>query len=120
MFGKSNARNIWLITWDASPATFCATNPGFNKWLKKSGIDVSNAATRAVADLSAISGNILGFGKGMTKVIEVGGPILLGGVALVALILFINTAKKRDATDLAMLHPAGRAGKLAGLKMMKA
>ena len=117
--GKDNAKTIWLITWGQNGSTSCTTNSDFNKWLKKHDMDVSNASTRAIADLSSIGGNILGFGKNMTKILSIGTPILLGGAALVILVLLINTARKGDVSDLAALHPAGRAAKLSGgLKLL--
>jgi len=112
--GHENAKMIWLITWSKNGDTSCTTNADFNRFLKKNEIDVSSAATRAVADISAIGGNILGLGKNLTKIISVGVPVALTVVLVVILIMLFNTAKKADATDLAMLHPAGRAAKLGG------
>lgn len=117
--GAENAKMLWLVTWGKNGSASCTTNPDFNRWLKKNRIDVSNAATRAVADVSAIGENILGFGKNMTKVLSFGVPILLGGVTIVILIVLFNTAKKADLSDVAALTPAGRAAKLSGgLKLL--
>ena len=112
--GHENAKMIWLVTWSKNGDVSCTTNADFNRFLQKNQIDVSGAATRAVADVSAIGGNILGLGKNLTKVLSVGVPVALTVVLLLILIMLFNTARKADATDLAMLTPAGRAAKLAG------
>lgn len=117
--GHENAKMLWLITWSQNGSVSCTTNADFNKFLKRNAIDVSSAGTRAVADISAIGGNILGLGKNLTKVLSIGIPIALVSVLVVILIILFNTAKKTDASDVAMLHPAGRAA-LGGSKMMKA
>ena len=117
--GAENAKMLWLVTWDKNGSTSCTTSPDFNKWLKRNEIDVSSAATRIVADVSAIGGNILGLSKNMTKLLSFGLPILLGGVTLVILVILFNTAKKADLSDVAALTPAGRAAKLSGgLKLL--
>jgi len=79
---------------------------------------VSSAATRAVADVSAIGGNILGLGKNLSKVVSVAVPIVLAGGLLVILIILFNTAKKKDVSDVAAFTPVGRAMK--GIKALKA
>ena len=107
--GKANARTIWLLTWQQNGSTACTTNPTFNKWLEKNSLDVTNASTRAIADLSDIGGNILGFGKNMTRIVSSGIPIVLGSIALIILILLINAARKSDVNDLAALHPFSKA-----------
>ena len=115
--GKENAKTIWLMTWGAHSPEFCTTNADFNKWLKRNDIDVSNAATRAIADLSKIGGNILGLGKNMTKIVSVGAPILLGVVTIAITIIVINSSKKMTVADLVAAHPGGRAAyKMKGLK----
>ncbi len=111
--GRDNAKTIWLVTWSEVGAVSCTTNADFNKWLKRHDMDVSNASTRAIADLSGIGGNLLGLGKNMTKIVSVGAPILLGGTTLLILILLINTFRNKDISDLAMLTPTGRATKLS-------
>ena len=113
-FGKVNARMIWLKTWEINGSSSCTTNADFNKWLKQNDIDVSSAATRAVADISQIGGNILGFGKTMTKVLMIGVPVTLGVVVLLILFFMVKTAREAKPSDLAMLHPAGRAAKMGG------
>lgn len=108
-FGESNARNIWLKTWAVHGSTSCTTNPAFLKFTQKNEIDVSNAATRAVADISQIGSNFLGLGKGITKALAVGVPaVMLSVVALILYFLF-KTAKTTDAKDLIALTPAGKA-----------
>lgn len=117
--GRNNARTIWLVTWTQNGSTSCTTNADFNRWLKQNEIDVSNAATRAVADVSAIGGNILGLGKSLSKVLSIGVPVLLGGVVVVILILLLKSSKKMELQDLAALTPAGRMAQLSGgMKMI--
>ena len=112
--GRSNARTVWLVTWKEKGAVSCLTNPSFNSWLQKNNIDVSNAATRTISDLSEIGGNVLGISKNITKVLSIGVPIVLG-VALVGVVVLLkNTAKDGNISDLAMLTPVGRGLKLLG------
>ena len=111
--GTDNARTIWLVTWQANGSGSCTTNAAFNKWLTKNRLDVSSAATRAVADISGIGSNILGFGKGLTKTLSIAIPLTLAGVLAAILYILFNTAKKSDAVDVAMMAtPQGRLIKL--------
>ena len=112
--GKQNAKMIWLVTWKSNGSTFCTTSPTFNKWLKSNDLDVSNMATRTIADISEISGNILGFGKNMTKILSIGIPILLIVVLIGIVIVLRNTTKNATVKDFAALSPAGRGLKLLG------
>ncbi len=106
--GTTNARTIWLVTWKTNGSSSCTTNVNFNRWLQKNKIDVSSAATRAIADASEIGSNFMGLGKNLSKVASIAVPITLSLLlALIGLILW-NTAKKADATDLAMLTPVGK------------
>ncbi len=112
--GSNNAKIIWLITWDQNGSSSCTTNAAFNRWLQQNDLDVSSMATRTVADVSAIGGNILGLGKNISQLISIGVPVILGGVVVVILILLFKTSKKMELQDLAALTPAGRAAQLAG------
>lgn len=112
--GKENARMIWLVTWSKNGDTTCTTNSEFNSFLAKNEIDVSIAATRAVADISAIGGNILGLGKNLTKVLSIGIPVTLGVILIAILMFLLRTSKKVDVKDVAMLHPAGRTARIMG------
>jgi len=112
--GKDNAKMIWLITWKSNGSTSCTTSPNFNKWLNQNNLDVSNMATRTIADLSEIGGNIFGLGKNLTKVLSIGVPVILAVVLVGIIVLLRNTAKDADVSDLAMLTPAGRGLKLLG------
>lgn len=110
--GKDNAKIIWLATWSKIGSSSCTTNSDFNKFLKKNGIDVSSAATRAIADYAAIGGNILGLGKNLSKMLSIGVPVLMGSVIVFAIILLMRAAKKASVVDLAMLASGG-AGQVA-------
>ena len=110
--GQENAKMIWLITWKTNGSTACTTSPNFNKWLLKNNLDVSNMATRTIADLSEIGGNIFGLGKNLTKILSIGVPVILAVVLVGIIVLLRNTSKDADITDLAMLTPAGRGMKL--------
>lgn len=98
--GEENARLVWLITWQINGSTSCTTNSEFNAWLRQHEIDVSSAATRAVADASSIGGNILGLGKNLTKMISVGVPVVLGLVLMVVLYALYKTVKEVSVGDL--------------------
>ncbi len=112
--GQENAKMIWLITWKSNGSTSCTTSPNFNKWLLKNDLDVSNMATRTVADLSEIGGNIFGFGKRLTAVLSIGIPVLLALVLVGVIVLLKNSTKEANVSDLAMLTPVGRGLKLLG------
>ena len=113
--GAENARMLWLITWSKNGSSTCTTSAEFNRFLRQHQIDVSSAATRAVADISAMGGNILGLGKTLTKVISIGVPLVLAVALIGIVIMLIKTAGKADAGDLAAITPAGRAAKAGGL-----
>lgn len=112
--GTANAKMIWLVTWKSNGSLYCTTSPNFNAWLKKNDLDVSTAATRTIADVTEIGGNILGLGKNITKILSIGVPIILTVVLIGILIVLKNTAKNTNVKDLAMLTPAGRGVKLLG------
>ena len=106
--GKENARVLWLVTWQNNGASSCTTSPEFNGWLRKQNIDVSNAATRAIADASQIGSNFMGLGKNLSKILSIGVPITLAIVLVVILGILWNTSKEVDAKDLVQLTPMGR------------
>lgn len=106
--GTSNARTIWLVTWKTNGSSSCTTNGDFNKWLQKNRIDVSSAATRAIADASEIGSNFMGLGKNLSKVASIAVPVTLTFLLAIIAVILWNTAKKVDATDLASLTPMGR------------
>ena len=106
-FGKTNARMLWLKTWQVHGSSSCTTNAAFNKWLRQHQIDVSSAATRALADVGQIGSNILGVGKSLTGIMSTGLPIGLVLVAVLIAVLLLNNRSK-----LVALHPAGRVKKL--------
>jgi hypothetical protein len=112
--GQKNAKMIWLITWKTNGSATCTTSPNFNKWLRQNNLDVSNMATRTIADLSEIGGNIFGLGKNLTKILSIGVPVILAVVLVGIIVLLKNSAKNADLSDLAMLTPAGRGLKLLG------
>ncbi|WP_010178107.1 hypothetical protein [Aquimarina agarilytica] len=112
--GQENAKMIWLITWKSNGSTSCTTSPNFNKWLHKNNLDVSNMATRTIADISEIGGNIFGLGKNLTKILSIGVPVILAVVLVGIIVLLRNTSKNADLSDVAMLTPAGRGLKLLG------
>ena len=103
-----------MFTWKSNGSASCTTSPNFNKWLNQNNLDVSNMATRTIADLSEIGGNLFGLGKNLTKILSIGVPIILA-VTLIGIIAMLrNTTKNADVSDLAMLTPAGRGIKLLG------
>jgi len=112
--GKENAKMIWLITWKSNGSVSCTTSPNFNKWLNQNNLDVSNMATRTIADLSEIGGNLFGLGKNLTKILSIGIPVILAVVLVGIIVLLRNSSKNADVSDLAMLTPAGRGLKLLG------
>jgi len=110
--GASQAKTLWLITWKSNGKTTCTTRPSFNRWLSKQGLDVSNLATRTVADLSAIQGNLFGLGKNLTKVLAIGVPLLL--VALLVGVFMIGKKVVDDVEldNLPGVSPLSKAQKL--------
>jgi len=95
--GKENAKVLWLMTWQENGAVSCTTNPSFNDFLKRNGIEVSNLATKAIAESSELGMNILGLGKRLSKFISIGVPIALTGALAVILFMLFKTAKETDA-----------------------
>ena len=114
--GVENARSIWLVTWKTNGSSSCTTNGDFNAWLKKNKIDVSSAATRAIADASEIGSNFMGLGKNLSKVASIAVPATLGLLLLTIGVILWNTAKKADVSDVAELTPMGRA--VGGIKLI--
>ena len=112
--GQENAKMLWLLTWKSNGSTVCTTSPNFNKWMLKNDLDVSTMATRSIADISEIGGNIFGLGKSLTKVLSIGIPIVLVVMLITILVMLRNTTKNADITDLAQLTPVGRTAKLLG------
>jgi hypothetical protein len=102
--GTNNARTIWLVTWKTNGSSSCTTNGKFNAWLVKNKIDVSSAATRAIADASQIGSNFMGLGKNLSKIASIALPAIL---TLILIVLW-NTAKKADVTDIASYTPMGK------------
>jgi len=106
--GKDNARLIWLYTWSVKGAISCTTSPSFNKWLKQNDIDVSNAATRTVADFTQIGHNLFGLGKRLTGVLSIGLPLGIGAALLVVIIILIRSARSVEVSDAIGLLPQGK------------
>lgn len=112
-FGRGNARTIWLLTWKRTGSASCTTNEDFNRFIKKHEIDVSSAATRAVADTAQIGENILGLGKNVSGALKLLVPVVLIGGVAVALYLAIKVAKNAQVEDLAMAVPQARMARMA-------
>jgi len=110
--GKSHAKTLWLMTWQSQGASSCTTRPAFNTWLSKKGLDVSNLATRTIADVSAIQGNLFGLGKSLTKVLAIGVPILLIAVLVGVFIIGKRAVVDADDIDINALSPLGKVTKL--------
>ena len=111
-FGKTNARMIWLITWKEVGSMSLATNPSFNKWLQDNELDVTNALTRSVSDISEIGSNYLGLGKNISKLLKIAVPATLGLTLAIVIYFLYKTAKTASIEDIAMLTPAGRTMKM--------
>ncbi|WP_010182439.1 hypothetical protein [Aquimarina agarilytica] len=112
--GKHHAKMLWLLTWKSNANSGCLTEPSFSNWLKDKELHVSNITSRSIADLSEISGNFLGLGKKMSKVVAIGVPALAVVVLLGAILVLKNSTKEISITDLASLTPVGK-----GLKFLK-
>lgn len=112
-FGKDNAKIIWLKTWSVNGSTSCTAKPDFLEFLKKHDIDVSNAATSALAGISEIGGNVMGLGKNLTKALSVGIPAVLIGVVVLILYFLFRTVRNTNARDLIQFTPAGQATTMA-------
>jgi hypothetical protein len=108
-FGAENAKTIWLKTWQVNGSTAtCTSRPDFNAFFKKQDVDVTNLATAAVASAADLGGSILGLGKGITKVLTYGVPIVLTAVIAAVLYAIVKVSKNTSASDLAALTPQGR------------
>ena len=112
-FGSENAKTIWLKTWQVNGSvTSCTTRPDFNAFFKKQDIDVTNLATSAVASAADLGGSIMGLGKGITKVLTYGVPIVLTVVIGAILYSIINVSRNVTPEQIASLTPEGRAQNL--------
>jgi hypothetical protein len=108
-FGAENAKTIWLKTWQVNGSTVtCTSRPDFNAFFKRQDIDVTNLATAAVASAADLGGSILGLGKGITKVLTYGVPIVLTVGIVAFLYVVIKVSKNTSASDIAALTPQGR------------
>lgn len=108
-FGAENAKTIWLKTWQVNGSTTaCTTRPDFNAFFKKQDIDVTNLATSTIASAADLGGSILGLGKGFTKVLMYGVPIVLTVVLAAIVYAVVKVSKNTTASDIAMLTPQGR------------
>jgi hypothetical protein len=108
-FGETNAQVLWPKTWSVyGSTTSCTTKPEFNAFFKKHNIDVSNMATAAVAGITDIGSSILGMGKGFSKILLDGAPVL--GLVIVGVVLYsiVRVAKNAIPSDVANLVPQGR------------
>lgn len=111
--GTDNAKMLWLLTWKHNSSTSCTMNADFNRFLKQNDIDVSNAATRAIADFSAIGNNLFGLGKNITKMATLALPIVSAILLMTFLYFIIKTAKNNDVKDLLeMSNPVGNLKKM--------
>lgn len=112
-FGAENAKTIWLKTWQVNGSTAtCTSRPDFNTFFKKQDIDVTNLATSAVASAADLGGSILGLGKGFTKVLTYGVPVVLTAVIAAVLYAIVKISKNTSASDIAALTPQGRLSNL--------
>jgi len=112
-FGAENAKTIWLKTWQANGSVAsCTTRPDFNAFFKKHDIDVTNLATAAVASAADLGGSLMGLGKGITKMLVYGVPIVLTVVIGAVVYSIVKVASNSKPSDVANLTPAGRAASL--------
>lgn len=111
-FGDQNARVIWLKTWAVNGSTSCTTKSDFNAFLKKHQIDVSNMATAAIAGISDLGGDILGMGKGITKILTYGVPVVLALVIGTILYSIVRVTKNATPADILKLTPEGQVAAL--------
>lgn len=112
-FGAENAKTIWLKTWQVNGSTAsCTTRPDFNAFFKKQDIDVTNLATAAVASAADLGGSLMGLGKGITKMLVYGVPIVLTVVIGAIVYSVVRVAKNATPGDIASLTPQGRVASL--------
>ena len=112
-FGAENAKTIWLKTWQVNGSTAsCTTRPDFNAFFKKHDIDVTNLATSAMASVADMGGSLMGLGKGITKMLVYGVPIVLTVVIGAIVYSVVRVAKNATPSDIASLTPQGRAASL--------
>lgn len=112
-FGAENAKTIWLKTWQVNGSTTsCTSRPDFNAFFKKNDIDVTNLATSAIANVADLGGSIMGLGKGITKVLTYGVPIVLTAVIAAILYAIVKVSTNTSVSDISALTPQGRAATL--------
>ena len=113
MVGTDYARQLWLYTWDFEGASACTSDPHFSKWLLKHDLDVTNVATRALADFSEVGSNVLGLGKTLTGMTRYAVPALLILTLLLVVYLVPKLSKSESLSQMAMLTPYGRGAAMA-------
>jgi hypothetical protein len=112
-FGAENAKTIWLKTWQVNGSTAsCTTRPDFNTFFRKQDIDVTNLATSTIASAADLGGSILGLGKGFTKMLTYGVPVVLTVVLAAVVYAVVNVSKNTTASNIAMITPQGRVASL--------
>jgi hypothetical protein len=112
-FGSENAKTIWLKTWQVNGSTAaCTSRPDFNAFFKKQDIDVTNLATSAVASAADLGGSILGLGKGVTKILTYGVPIVAAAIIAAILYALIKISRNATISDVAAITPQGRAASI--------
>lgn len=116
--GSSKARMLWLVSWKANGDVSCTTSPSFLSWMQKNRVDVSSAATRAIADATTIGSNFMGLGKNMSKVLAYGVPISLAMALLIVLRVLWNSSLDTSLVDITALTPQGK-GIGTALKVLK-
>lgn len=85
-FGKNNARMIWLATWQLEKSPSCLANTAFNDWQKKAGLDVGNAGFDLLSGAAEMANGIFGLPGTVSRVLNYGIPIAIGGIVVVFLI----------------------------------
>ena len=109
-FGSENAKTIWLKTWQVNGSVAsCTTRPDFNAFFKKQNIDVTNLMTSAVASAADLGGSLMGLGKGITKVLTYGVPIVMTAVIGAVLYAVVRMSRNTSVSEVANLTPEGRA-----------
>ena len=114
-FSKNDAKEIFLITWQYEGAFSHTTDPEFNDFFAKKGINLPNATGLLIAGSRSAAGGVADLVSSAFNIGKYAVPIITGSVLLIVLYFLFNVAKKGNISDVAMALPQGRAVKAAGL-----
>lgn len=112
-YGKSNAREAWLYTFNQKGNSSCTKDKTFNQWAAKNQIAVADNMDKAVAGMSGIGQNIIGGIGSITNLVPKLTAVALIGTVGIALFIAYRFSREVKPTDVIGALPIGKVGKLS-------